>query len=382
MIRSLPVFLAGMLLPVCVAAQTLVQWNFNTPDSDNATGTTSPSTGTGTILAVGGTTAPTTTGFGRGNSNGGSTDPAADADDSGWPVSNFPVQGTADKTAGIEIQVSTLGYNQITVSWDQRHSNSSPANLILQYSTDGGANWIDSDAFAANAGDTWFNSRTKSFAAVTALNNNPNVRFRILAVLSGGAYAGSGGAYATTGNWRFDMVTVTGTPLPLPVSLVSFSGRAVGESVSLEWKTASEKNNSHFVVERAVDARTFESIGTVPGRGTSAVSQLYQYTDRQPEAGVNYYRLRQVDADGTVDYLRVISVETAGAFDPYPNPATDRVQVKGGRVRALMLHSLQGQLLGRSDSREIAIGHLPPGAYLLRTYLETGEFASRLVVKK
>lgn len=381
MSRFLHALLAVFLLPVCVVAQTtIVQWNFNSnpPDASNATGSTSPSTGTGTIFAAGGTTIL----FGSGNAGTGSSDPTV-TDDTGYQVTDFPSSG-ADKTAGIEFRVSTAGYTQIIVQWDQRHSNTSSANLILQYSIDGGTNWVDSDTYAANAGDTWFNGRSKDFSAVTALNNNADVRFRIVSLLSGGNYVASNpaGTYATTGNWRFDMLTVSGTAISLPVSLVSFNGKAVGETVSLEWKTVTEKGNSHFVVERSSDARSFEAIARVAGHGTTSAFQVYQYTDRQPETGINYYRLRQVDADGGMELLRMISVETTGAFDPYPNPATEQVKVKGGHVRSLALLSLQGQVVARSDRGEIGMRHLPAGAYILHTYLETGEYISRLVVKK
>jgi hypothetical protein len=86
----------------------------------------------------------------------------------------------------------------------------------LQYTTDITAAtpvWIDAQLFDGNAGDTWFNNRSFNLASVTALNNNPNAGFRVVAtfVPSTTAYAGSATAYAPTGTWRFDMVTVKGT---------------------------------------------------------------------------------------------------------------------------------------------------------------------------
>jgi hypothetical protein len=155
-----------------------------------------------------------TSSFASGDSNGGSTDPAS-GDDSGFTVTNFPAQGAGNKTRGIQFSVSTVGFENIIVSWDQRHSNTAPRHVQVQYTTDG-VSWTDfGSLFIGNAGDSWFNSRSVDFTGISAVNNNPNFGVRLLAAFNpvpGTSYAPSntGSTYATTGNWRLDMVTIKG----------------------------------------------------------------------------------------------------------------------------------------------------------------------------
>src|SRR5262249_15843289 len=120
-----------MHVPEPATAATIAQWNFNSvpPDSSTSTATIVPSTGTGTASLVGGTTATYTTGS--------TNDPAASADDSGWNTKSYPSEVTGNKTAGLQFNVSTLGYSNIVVRWDQRVSSSASKYYRFQYSTDG-----------------------------------------------------------------------------------------------------------------------------------------------------------------------------------------------------------------------------------------------------
>lgn len=113
----------------------------------------------------------------------------------------------------------------------------------------------------------------------------------------------------------------------LPVTLVSFTGEAYGESIWLDWETQVEINNDHFEIERSADGINFERIGDVLGAGNTSVAQFYNWEDKQPINGVNYYRLRQIDFDGTAHYTDIISVHLENAvvaeIKVYPNPSTD-----------------------------------------------------------
>jgi hypothetical protein len=116
----------------------------------------------------------------------------------------------------------------------------------------------------------------------------------------------------------------------LPVELLSFDGQAAGEAVQLEWITASESGSSHYLVERSIDGYTFEAIGQVQAAGTSYSTLTYAFEDPQPVRGVNYYRLKQVDLDGTTDLSEVVAVTFArgvSAGKPYPNPTATRINL-------------------------------------------------------
>jgi hypothetical protein len=121
--------------------------------------------------------------------------------------------------------------------------------------------------------------------------------------------------------------SVNNSTTPLPVELVSFSGEAKENHVDLIWTTATERNSSHFEIERSSDASVFEKINTVSSKavnGNSNVVLSYNTTDNSPIENISYYRLKQVDQDQTFKYSGIISVNYIKSknikFIVYPNP--------------------------------------------------------------
>ncbi|MEM9671578.1 MAG: T9SS type A sorting domain-containing protein [Bacteroidota bacterium] len=95
---------------------------------------------------------------------------------------------------------------------------------------------------------------------------------------------------------------------PLPVELLDFQAVSTAGGVKVFWTTASEINNSHFIVERSLDGLTFEAVSKVEGVGNSVTQQYYETLDTQAPYGTVYYRLQQVDFDGTTSFSQVIAV--------------------------------------------------------------------------
>jgi hypothetical protein len=116
---------------------------------------------------------------------------------------------------------------------------------------------------------------------------------------------------------------------PLPVELVDFTGEKIENVIRLKWSTASEINNEKFILEHTTDLNEpFSVLGEEPGNGNSTEIIEYSFTHNSPVGGVNYYRLKQVDFDGTESISRVISVlfnldRRAVEFTVYPNPVMD-----------------------------------------------------------
>ncbi|HPI08877.1 MAG TPA: hypothetical protein PLM41_20930, partial [Saprospiraceae bacterium] len=114
--------------------------------------------------------------------------------------------------------------------------------------------------------------------------------------------------------------------LAQPVELTYFRATIpeTGRYALLTWRTASERNNLGFDIERSSDGRTWQTLALVPGHGTTQEEQSYAYTDERPQPGENYYRLKQVDFDGKFEYSDIRSVVMgSGAKDEvgiYPNP--------------------------------------------------------------
>lgn len=119
-------------------------------------------------------------------------------------------------------------------------------------------------------------------------------------------------------------VTKLGTS-PLPVELSSFEVKNVNGIVTLQWSTSSELNNFGFDIERSYDNNTFSKIAFVEGKGTTAQSNLYTYSDFDAGSKKVYYRLRQLDHDGAYKFSSVVSIEGIlpekfELFQNYPNP--------------------------------------------------------------
>ncbi|MEZ5022171.1 MAG: T9SS type A sorting domain-containing protein [Chitinophagales bacterium] len=122
----------------------------------------------------------------------------------------------------------------------------------------------------------------------------------------------------------------------LPVELAFFDGENKGQENNLYWTTTAEINNDYFNVQRSLDAIHFETIGVVNGAGNSDKKIHYEFVDEQPYKGINYYRLQQVDFDGTNEFSKIIDLEVASnnteasiSLDVFPNPSHDFVKIRG-----------------------------------------------------
>ncbi len=149
---------------------------------------------------------------------------------------------------------------------------------------------------------------------------------------------------------------------PLPVELTSFEAKWTGSAADLRWATASEKNSSYFLVERSMTGKDeYQAVGRVAAAGSSNSSRSYQLRDAEAGSlGVSllYYRLRQVDIDGSETFSPVVAVavgKPAGVaqLDVYPNPANTAQEA-------------------RLDFRNLS------GGGQLTTYAETGQLVSQV----
>ncbi|MBO0359405.1 T9SS type A sorting domain-containing protein [Hymenobacter sp. BT186] len=191
-------------------------------------------------------------------------------------------------------------------------------------------------------------------------------------------------AYGGTNTSTFTIVIGT---RPLPVELATFEVRAVKVDALLDWTTASEKNNDRFEVERSLNGSTFEKIGTVRGQGTTQATTAYNFKDAGIGARTQslvYYRLRQIDLDGTVSYspVRTVRFEAQAAvtakLSVFPNPATtaDRVvtldlsTLPKGTYQALLVDAA-GRILGTYSveggiNKTVDVQNLPTGTYIIQ----------------
>lgn len=222
---------------ISISQTVIAHWDFNSVPSDASTSTGSnlPIAGTGTITNIG---AVTNT-FAAGTT----TDPNT-TDNTAYNSTNYPAQGLNPKTAGIQIDFSTVGLTNIALTFEQRMSNTAANTWVLQYTLDrtvGLPTWTDAQTFtfvpaSTGTGSVWY-QRSYNFSAITGLNNNANAAFRIVSNFdpNSGTYLASASTstYGAGGTSRFDLVNISSLPSIQPY-ILAFIGadKTVNESVA------------------------------------------------------------------------------------------------------------------------------------------------------
>lgn len=177
----------------------------------------------------------------------------------------------------------------------------------------------------------------------------------------------------------------------LPVKLLEFSGKCIEYENYLFWKTASEINNNYFDVERARDGIHFEKIGRVGGNGNSNQVLSYHFTDSNPYAGSNYYRLKQVDFNGDFEYskLKFLNNSTQKINCNFSTTANDnqyQLQCSSLSNASIKLFTAHGSLLKviESCNQEVLLvdlNNLPKGLYLLSIISKENNQTFKLISK-
>jgi hypothetical protein len=204
----------------------------------------------------------------------------------------------------------------------------------------------------------------------------------------------------SAGRYTFVGTTLGGCTIPscsplhlaarntLPVTLLYFTAIAKDCNVTLNWATATEKNNKTFEIWRSTDGLTYTKLGEVRGAGNSSAMRSYTFADAKPQR-TNYYKLVQIDYDGTAtNYALAQSVKMTNCFDEttngisslYPNPnGTDHVTVKFYTERdpetvsfewydvtAKLVRTEAADLGKGTNIIDLDIDNLAAGVYILR----------------
>lgn len=171
--------------------------------------------------------------------------------------------------------------------------------------------------------------------------------------------------------------------LPLPVELTYFNGKVKSEHIHLSWATASEIENSHFEIERSQNAKTWQVIGKIYGKGNSLEQTTYQFIDRLPLKDNNYYRLKQVDFDGSHEFSNVVTIalsqKKSEDISVYPTLVKNELTIENGFGEA-RLYNFSGQLMSVFQISEerflLNTSNLPNGRYTLSVLGTNGGTAS------
>jgi hypothetical protein len=201
------------------------------------------------------------------------------------------------------------------------------------------------------SGATSLGANVYEFANVTALNNDV----------------------------RFTLASANTSTTPLPVKLVSFEAMPMKSQILLTWQTATETNNEYFDVQRSTNGTVWEDLVRVSGAGNSTTLLKYETADPLPYNGTSYYRLKQVDYDGTFEYSPVKAVDFIYGNTLFPNPTTGIITLTSGddvlELSNVSVISSFGRIVNdkvsvkqlSTNQLQIDMSLLPAGIYLVRT---------------
>lgn len=198
---------------------------------------------------------------------------------------------------------------------------------------------------------------------------------------AGRIYNAGAGYAERLGYTSFSKHAIAKSSGPLPIELLTFTAKYNGtNAVDLKWATATEINNDYFTIERSFDAFSFKPILVVDGAGNSSVILTYSDIDKNPNKGLNYYRLKQTDFNGKTSYSQIVSVDVQSTFvaSIYPNPVISELHIKiSADIKEsanFEIINLQGVTLDKTRVQiseegivSIDLQSYAAGAYILKT---------------
>ncbi|MBI1225587.1 MAG: T9SS type A sorting domain-containing protein [Bacteroidetes bacterium] len=374
-----------LLLIFCSASITLfgqltAGWDFD--PLPGGTGNFGPSpydaTSTGTNVTVGGLTrgsGVTTLLSGAANAWGGNGWDGATDLSTAVSLGNF-VTFTITPNSGYTLSFSSIDFYNI------RRSSTGPTTGQWQYRIGTGLyNNIGSPiTWGSNTSSAGNPQSLISLTGITNLQNISPGTIVTFRVVNWNASGNTGTWYFNDPNGTFgDDLIINASESLFPVELTDFKANQNQGNMYLTWQTASELNNSLFSIEKSTNSFDFKEIGVVSGNGTSTETHNYSFIDYFPVAGNNYYRLRQEDFDGHIEYSKVVNVfyiDAKQEISLYPTLANNVITLQFGEPTkiegTIQIFDLNGKLFEvtkfESDISEftLPIDDLPTGNYFTK----------------
>ena len=322
----------------------------------------------------------------------------------------------ATGTAGIEVTLATtnmqinftnagvapngqIGIYQITAETPYQNTNLSPATTSCY--------WIVQNFGATNAGLAIDNILMRIPNSNIISNNDEtntnNIKLYKRTINGGNTWVNVSGLGATFASNTTKQITFNGANVtsfsefiigsgtsPLPITLLELKGERVEglngdltEEVRLEWSTASEINNKGFEIQVSDNAQTYKTIAFVEGKGNSVKVMSYELVVSNPND--SYYRLKQVDFDGTFSYSPIVFVEGINALKVYPNPNSGTFTISVGKEKLdspARLLNAQGSEVWQGIATKVATTALPAGMYFLHTTVAGKVKVTKVVVQR
>ena len=263
----------------------------------------------------------------------------------------------------------------------------SPVDVVIYYAAAELAALVAADPTVTDESDLNF---IKSDASCSgAISGTTD----IIPQLTSGTYGLNGDVYVTTRVFSFSTFYASKVDVLLPVELISFTAQKNDKNVILKWQTANEVNNRGYEIQKSRNGLDWEYMGFVNGTGTTSEVNSYQFIDRQPFSGINYYRLKQSDFDGAFNFSPIVNVEFTNArnlIDVYPNPSSGSINIQANNPEDLKMSLRVVDQLGRTvwendaaentSSGRFELGVEKSGIYFVSVQIGKNIYTERVVV--
>lgn len=235
---------------------------------------------------------------------------------------------------------------------------------------------------------------TMSFFTASTINIYGSSKF-----VSNGAFAEFNGGVniddCSNNNNYFTNGAIAAPPscTPLPVEMTYFIGSVENDSVLLEWETLWEKDNSHFYIQRSEDLATWVNVDTIQGNGNTTEALVYNHSHPSPNERINYYRLIQVDYDGTMSQSKIIVLDLSIEENIEralisPNPASNELNLVYDKnsINEIKVITPSGEEIlflkeFDSNSIQVDISDIDKGLYFVQFNYPEEVIIERLIVE-
>jgi hypothetical protein len=296
---------------------------------------------------------------------------------------DFPVgDGTRYQKIGTNLTANSTGivvkYNGTDAGTGTFATTGASATPLASYNTK--EHWDISPLSTATGTVTifWDDYKTASLADMSLLKVAHKSGSTWLNESGNATGNASAGSVTSSSLSAWSPFTLGSISVALPITWLSFTGKAMDKTNVLEWETAMETDNQGFDIERSTEGHTFEKIGFVAGKGTTNRAQTYTFEDNTPLSR-SYYRLRQRDLDGKETFSKVLSITQQGkGLKVYPTLVTNGIltlDTEGEQLRDYSVTNLLGQtvLVGKT-TQQLDVSHLAQGTYVLKVGTEVAKF--------
>lgn len=161
------------------------------------------------------------------------------------------------------------------------------------------------------------------------------------------------------------------TAAPVPITLLSFTGKAENDIIKIEWQTAQEINNAYFNIEHSIDGVNFKTLKNIVSKGNTSIGHTYDFADKKAINGANFYRLKQVDVDGKFAFSNIVLVKNnAKTVAIFSNVVTNEILLTNVNTEGTSNYKIvdvTGKIAAKNTikSNSINVSGLANGSYFL-----------------